>query len=131
YILYSDVYFFFQAEDGIRDRNVTGVQTCALPIWFSDSCRSGDPSSVHADPFVGCISKLEGTGKRALRNWPTVRLMVSRVSSRRAVSLRQKTSRSDRRTTLSRRSSRSDSLRSTNWYPIRPSTDRPRANVSR
>src|SRR5437868_7454669 len=28
--------FFFQAEDGIRDRNVTGVQTCALPI----SCRA-------------------------------------------------------------------------------------------
>src|SRR5207249_8781651 len=26
------VSFFFQAEDGIRDRNVTGVQTCALPI---------------------------------------------------------------------------------------------------
>src|SRR5699024_11330562 len=25
--------FFFQAEDGIRYRNVTGVQTCALPIW--------------------------------------------------------------------------------------------------
>src|SRR5207249_8329767 len=25
--------FFFQAEDGIRDRNVTGVQTCALPIY--------------------------------------------------------------------------------------------------
>src|SRR5699024_11867759 len=25
-------YFCFQAEDGIRDRNVTGVQTCALPI---------------------------------------------------------------------------------------------------
>src|SRR5207249_6407206 len=27
--------FFFQAEDGIRDRNVTGVQTCALPISLS------------------------------------------------------------------------------------------------
>src|SRR5207249_8053566 len=26
------LFFFFQAEDGIRDRNVTGVQTCALPI---------------------------------------------------------------------------------------------------
>src|SRR5437868_11085099 len=26
-------YFLFQAEDGIRYRNVTGVQTCALPIW--------------------------------------------------------------------------------------------------
>src|SRR5437773_9138109 len=25
--------FFFQAEDGIRDRDVTGVQTCALPIY--------------------------------------------------------------------------------------------------
>src|SRR5207245_7735762 len=26
--------FFFQAEDGIRDATVTGVQTCALPIWL-------------------------------------------------------------------------------------------------
>src|SRR5699024_11376583 len=31
--LASVVLFFFQAEDGIRDRNVTGVQTCALPIF--------------------------------------------------------------------------------------------------
>src|SRR5699024_12090557 len=36
------LFFFFQAEDGIRDRNVTGVQTCALPIlrsaldWFRE-----------------------------------------------------------------------------------------------
>src|SRR5207249_8411673 len=30
-------YFFFQAEDGIRDRNVTGVQTCALPIFYKFS----------------------------------------------------------------------------------------------
>src|SRR5690554_7468031 len=28
--------FFFQAEDGIRDADVTGVQTCALPIWPGD-----------------------------------------------------------------------------------------------
>src|SRR2546427_13284577 len=27
------LFFFFQAEDGIRDLTVTGVQTCALPIW--------------------------------------------------------------------------------------------------
>ena len=26
-------FFFFQAEDGIRDIGVTGVQTCALPIY--------------------------------------------------------------------------------------------------
>src|SRR5947209_18089569 len=29
----SLVFFFFQAEDGIRDIGVTGVQTCALPIY--------------------------------------------------------------------------------------------------
>src|SRR5256884_4555050 len=28
------LFFFFQAEDGIRDVAVTGVQTCALPIWW-------------------------------------------------------------------------------------------------
>src|SRR2546429_3553403 len=30
----SHILFFFQAEDGIRDVAVTGVQTCALPIFF-------------------------------------------------------------------------------------------------
>ena len=30
---FSFFFFFFQAEDGIRDVAVTGVQTCALPIW--------------------------------------------------------------------------------------------------
>src|SRR4051795_8777741 len=30
-------FFFFQAEDGIRDESVTGVQTCALPIWSNPS----------------------------------------------------------------------------------------------
>src|SRR5256886_5699376 len=43
-----DVYFFFfQAEDGIRDLTVTGVQTCALPICSVDS-RYGE-----ADAFDG------------------------------------------------------------------------------
>src|SRR5439155_10385739 len=28
-------FFFFQAEDGIRDGHVTGVQTCALPIYLT------------------------------------------------------------------------------------------------
>src|SRR2546429_6589353 len=35
----TDVFFFFQAEDGIRDVAVTGVQTCALPI---SSCYTYD-----------------------------------------------------------------------------------------
>src|SRR5205823_9284811 len=33
---YSNSFFFFQAEDGIRDKLVTGVQTCALPIFLLD-----------------------------------------------------------------------------------------------
>src|SRR5690606_40981719 len=32
YIVFYCYFFFFQAEDGIRDFHVTGVQTCALPI---------------------------------------------------------------------------------------------------
>src|SRR5260221_13003056 len=32
YVKFMIVFFFFQAEDGIRDHCVTGVQTCALPI---------------------------------------------------------------------------------------------------
>src|SRR5438034_6053264 len=35
------VFFFFQAEDGIRDHCVTGVQTCALPILVHRTTRVG------------------------------------------------------------------------------------------
>src|SRR5690625_6586147 len=45
--------FFFQAEDGIRDGHVTGVQTCALPILVpgaihSDLIRPGLPTATHS-----------------------------------------------------------------------------------
>src|SRR5256885_13299364 len=50
--------FFFQAEDGIRDYKVTGVQTCALPICLL--CRTGGSSQrlhhlekLPARPLVG------------------------------------------------------------------------------
>src|SRR5258707_10548407 len=33
-------FFFFQAEDGIRDIGVTGVQTCALPIFAAEVLRA-------------------------------------------------------------------------------------------
>src|SRR5215203_2970820 len=42
----SFIFFFFQAEDGIRDIGVTGVQTCALPI--SDSRRGSNPMESNA-----------------------------------------------------------------------------------
>src|SRR5688500_15136777 len=38
---------FFQAEDGIRDYKVTGVQTCALPIYLLRACRLDDVAGVH------------------------------------------------------------------------------------
>src|SRR5256886_11686612 len=45
-------FFFFQAEDGIRDLTVTGVQTCALPIWAGGfACQMPEPARlrVHAN----------------------------------------------------------------------------------
>src|SRR5205823_7017003 len=41
----SSFFFFFQAEDGIRDKLVTGVQTCALPILGQ--------RAAHLAPHVG------------------------------------------------------------------------------
>src|SRR5437879_12910571 len=41
--------FFFQAEDGIRDTSVTGVQTCALPIFGFRTSLSQGKFIVHPD----------------------------------------------------------------------------------
>src|SRR5699024_1358412 len=57
------LYFFFQAEDGIRDRNVTGVQTCALPISLRAVANPPGPGS--AEPWVPWPA---GVTPRA---WPT------------------------------------------------------------
>src|SRR5690606_10711724 len=46
--------FFFQAEDGIRDFHVTGVQTCALPIC--DRLRSDPSGLVQGLPIGGSLS---------------------------------------------------------------------------
>src|SRR5437879_13900698 len=52
-------FFFFQAEDGIRDTSVTGVQTCALPI-----CMQGlallVQESLGRDPFAGDVFVFRG-----------------------------------------------------------------------
>src|SRR5438034_6057758 len=41
-MLITCILFFFQAEDGIRDHCVTGVQTCALPISASDGNQANE-----------------------------------------------------------------------------------------
>src|SRR5207253_8596759 len=46
--------FFFQAEDGIRDGHVTGVQTCALPIFFrANKAIGGCDIALYVLPMTG------------------------------------------------------------------------------
>src|SRR2546429_775016 len=49
-------FFFFQAEDGIRDVAVTGVQTCALPIWVTHI--SGTPSHWRRALMSGAAARI-------------------------------------------------------------------------
>src|SRR5438132_2545618 len=67
------VFFFFQAEDGIRDHCVTGVQTCALPIWAM--CGRGMTLSRVRRPLTavrradrGSEDSLAGNGCRKFRS---------------------------------------------------------------
>src|SRR3989441_6175934 len=53
YVLF---FFFFQAEDGIRDKLVTGVQTCALPICFHP-VRSIMQGVLHLGVSQGLLSE--------------------------------------------------------------------------
>src|SRR3989337_2181139 len=70
-------FFFFQAEDGIRDATVTGVQTCALPIWPRDG--SGElhllPGTQRTqDDAARCFTR---------RAWPTALLLLQPLRVRR------------------------------------------------
>src|SRR5690625_7223378 len=62
------VIFFFQAEDGIRDGHVTGVQTCALPICDRRERDSGDRrgARVPPSPHVGVAYPNLGRPPRAV-----------------------------------------------------------------
>src|SRR3712207_8153112 len=51
-----DLSFFFQAEDGIRDIGVTGVQTCALPICMHEISRTDSCVLVGADARRGKLT---------------------------------------------------------------------------
>src|SRR5699024_4156947 len=80
--------FFFQAEDGIRHRNVTGVQTCALPIlpippYFlavSAATRSNAlrppllHTTIRAPRLCSCLRRVGGRllGTTRIQGWPVV-----------------------------------------------------------
>src|SRR5437762_12796886 len=54
------VFFFFQAEDGIRDTSVTGVQTCALPISLGSGYKIEPPlrRGRQTESLIGAYSRL-------------------------------------------------------------------------
>src|SRR2546430_15121769 len=49
-------FFFFQAEDGIRDLTVTGVQTCALPISSGGRGRSPSGATIRAATILTAVT---------------------------------------------------------------------------
>src|SRR2546422_1289821 len=59
--MFISFFFFFQAEDGIRDVAVTGVQTCALPIFINFPAREINCKLVYYGPGLG--------GKTANLQW--------------------------------------------------------------
>src|SRR2546427_4912474 len=55
--------FFFQAEDGIRDLTVTGVQTCALPIPIATTWAPATPGALvpplgNLDAYISAVNRL-------------------------------------------------------------------------
>src|SRR5438034_7975229 len=87
FIIYFHFFFFFQAEDGIRDHCVTGVQTCALPISFRTllaSCRSAVCGSLSVNyqshhPHDLCKidtrSEERRVGKECRYRWTSLQLI--------------------------------------------------------
>src|SRR5438034_5356885 len=63
-------YFFFQAEDGIRDHCVTGVQTCALPISHRAEHRQKMPGVDVLIPGARAWLEVRPYPERALRKLP-------------------------------------------------------------
>src|SRR5207253_5906955 len=92
-------FFFFQAEDGIRDGHVTGVQTCALPIycespigsterrftmakttgtvkWFNDAKGFGFITTEGGEDVFVHFTAIQGNGFRSLSEGASVEFEV-------------------------------------------------------
>src|SRR3989475_6819510 len=85
------MFFFFQAEDGIRDLTVTGVQTCALPICTtratSPMVTGALPRMATTTPWISCGVRsrpmprmISDCSPRRIRPPPTLRLDLDRAS---------------------------------------------------
>src|SRR5690349_22769481 len=73
--------FFFQAEDGIRDLYVTGVQTCALPIWCRAPGSSDRGRSIQVLGTRGCPYKCSFCSSPQM--WTTKYVVRERSEERR------------------------------------------------
>src|SRR5256885_6235035 len=77
----SGFFFFFQAEDGIRDYKVTGVQTCALPI-----CQHGSAGNARggedAERLVHGCEALEPAPDQVAKRGPVLPARVRRGEAR-------------------------------------------------
>src|SRR2546430_6069327 len=91
--LRSSCVFFFQAEDGIRDLTVTGVQTCALPIYakgtrkglafFAESRPVRSTTSFHP---LTCLNRTQNRLQQTLFLLPNPRnIKIGRASCRERV----------------------------------------------
>src|SRR5207244_10509158 len=80
-------YFFFQAEDGIRDDLVTGVQTCALPISAIASRPTSSSSCVRATPVCRASSSCASSFARSVIVFGVTRSRGRLRSRSRTVSL--------------------------------------------
>src|SRR5207244_8354754 len=78
------VYFFFQAEDGIRDDLVTGVQTCALPISVISGLQS-------VPPVTAAVGGIEASQLSEALLWARTSAMAAALSAWQAASAAQST----------------------------------------
>src|SRR2546427_5190204 len=69
--VYLIFFFFFQAEDGIRDLTVTGVQTCALPIY---TLTQSVPNNVTSEMGLALLDVAD-----AIRPYPDVAAFLQHV----------------------------------------------------
>src|SRR5260370_41517379 len=79
-------FFFFQAEDGIRDSSVTGVQTCALPIFqvylscdADEASGSGRPSKLEPNSADASKNRRDPTERGSEMNHPELQTVAKRV----------------------------------------------------
>src|SRR6266540_1384009 len=85
------LFFFFQAEDGIRDRDVTGVQTCALPIFRGRDTSRTRPSRARdsRSPRTPAARSRRGRWSRSPAARAPARQPLATTAGRRPVQARR------------------------------------------